>query len=196
LKKSLLFSFSLIALFSLLMVYGLNHSSRFNPSPLAGNPPPSFQSIFSSGSLADSKQLYFPKKWNIVQFWSSSCVVCRNEAPEWERFFLVTKEKESRFNLISINIQDDKQTVDQWQKDYQQHFPVVLDPKGAISVDFGVTGTPETFFIDPTGIVRFRIAGEVSSDLILKFSHWLETHPKENQQQASVALAHLSTSEE
>lgn len=88
-----------------------------------------------------------------------------------------------------INIQDDKDSILNWQKNYAQTFPVLSDEKGLISVDFGVTGTPETFVINPNGIVRFRIAGEVHQQGLLNFVHWLSEHPNADQTESLKAFS-------
>ena len=41
---------------------------------------------------------------------------------------------------------------------------MVRDPDGSISVAFGVSQVPETWIIDPNGIIRQRIAGEITAD--------------------------------
>jgi cytochrome c biogenesis protein CcmG/thiol:disulfide interchange protein DsbE len=45
-----------------------------------------------------------------------------------------------------------------WQK--------VKDDNGAIAVAFGVARVPETWIIDPNGLVRLRITGELSPGLL------------------------------
>lgn len=45
-----------------------------------------------------------------------------------------------------------------WQK--------VKDDNGAIAVAFGVARVPETWIIDPNGMVRLRITGELSPGLL------------------------------
>ena len=42
--------------------------------------------------------------------------------------------------------------------------PAVLDPDGAAYVDFGVVKVPETYVIDPDGIVAAKVNGSVTAD--------------------------------
>ena len=44
---------------------------------------------------------------------------------------------------------------------YGVSYPNVYDGKGSTIGRYGVTGYPETYFIDKTGKVRYRIAGPV-----------------------------------
>ena len=40
------------------------------------------------------------------------------------------------------------------------------DENGAIAVAFGVARVPETWVIDPNGLVRLRVTGELSEGLL------------------------------
>ena len=41
---------------------------------------------------------------------------------------------------------------------------------GKAAIDYGVTGVPETFFIDKNGIVIHKEAGPVSTELLAKYA--------------------------
>lgn len=41
-------------------------------------------------------------------------------------------------------------------------WPNLLDPDGRLAVDYGVTGVPESFFVDAAGVVRFKQYGAVT----------------------------------
>jgi cytochrome c biogenesis protein CcmG/thiol:disulfide interchange protein DsbE len=45
-------------------------------------------------------------------------------------------------------------------------YPHVVDDDGRLAIDFGVTGPPETFFVDADGIVRDRQFGPLSEELM------------------------------
>ncbi|HYB69580.1 MAG TPA: TlpA family protein disulfide reductase, partial [Candidatus Bathyarchaeia archaeon] len=45
-------------------------------------------------------------------------------------------------------------------------FPNAPDPTGKVSVDYGVYGVPETYFIDRKGRVRYKQVGPVSDELL------------------------------
>lgn len=189
-KRNILISLFVIFSFALLMIYGLNHSANFNPSPLVGQMAPHFQAPLPTGEHVDSSQIYGKKIWTVLNFWSSNCYVCRSEAGELEKFYqVISSETPQKIQFISINIQDDKDSISNWQKNYAQTFPVLSDEKGLISVDFGVTGTPETFVINPNGIVRFRIAGEIHQQGLLNFVQWLSEHPNANQTESLKAFS-------
>lgn len=168
-KKNLFLSFLIISTFALLMAFGLRRNPNFNPSQLVGKSAPAIAAPLLPSGEFQSAAVFAKGSWVVVNFWTSSCFICREEVPELENFYRTTLEKSGvPTQFVSINIQDDAQTIKDWQKNYSQTFPVVEDTQGKISLDYGVTGTPETFFIDPKGIVLHRIAGSVSRATIVK----------------------------
>jgi cytochrome c biogenesis protein CcmG/thiol:disulfide interchange protein DsbE len=44
-------------------------------------------------------------------------------------------------------------------------FPNALDPTGKVSIDYGVYGVPETFFIDARGRIRAKHVGAVTDEI-------------------------------
>ncbi len=191
-KKNLVISGIVLAFFLSLMIYALKQDPNFNPSQLVGEKAPPISASISQGGSFDSSNTFSKGRWVIVNFWSSFCYVCRGEAPEIENFYqTVTLKSTENPNFISVNIQDDKETIAQWQRDYNQTFPVIQDLKGLISIRYGVTGTPETFFINPNSIVRYRVAGALNKKIILKFISWLDKNPNASQNEATKALMNM-----
>jgi len=43
-------------------------------------------------------------------------------------------------------------------------YPTLVDESGALAIDFGVVGPPETFFVDGDGIVRDKYTGPLTAD--------------------------------
>lgn len=183
-KKSLFISLSILAIFSGLMLFGLKQNARFTPSALVGKPVPQFEAnVFPLGHFKSDAMT--GQAWTVINFWASTCYVCRQEAKELEYFYKkISLRNPDMPQFVSVNIQEDFQTVADWQRTYEQTFPVILDTNGHISILFGVTGTPETFLIDRTGIVRYRIAGEINTNFILNFIEWFEQNPGASEQDA------------
>ena len=50
--------------------------------------------------------------------------------------------------MVGINIQDKDEPARRFLEQFGFTFPNAVDPGGKISVDYGVYGVPETFFID------------------------------------------------
>jgi cytochrome c biogenesis protein CcmG/thiol:disulfide interchange protein DsbE len=174
-----------LLLFTGLMIYALNRDANYVPSPLVGRTAPSFVASTAQGSSIDLSAIAGKGQWVVINFWNTTCVVCRVEAPEMERFWREDASKpDSAIRFVSVNIQDDVAAILGYQRDFALSYPVVADRDGKISLDYGVYGTPETFFVSPDGVVRHRVAGEVDRNTILAFVDWLNKNPAITPQQA------------
>lgn len=187
-KKSVLplfLSASAVGVFLLLMVYAMSRDPNVLPSQLVGKPVPTFSAPTAQGGSFDLSEAAGKGRWVVINFWNTTCIVCRVEAPELERFYrFVSLADATKPLFVSVNIQDTNENILDYARNYGLSYPVVADRAGKISLDFGVTGTPETFFIDPQGTVRHRVAGEVDGDTILRFIDWLERNPGVSSQDA------------
>ncbi len=174
-----------LLIFTGLMIYALNRDANYVPSQLVGKAVPMFNAGTAQGAMFDLTSVAGKGKWVVINFWSTTCVVCRVEAPELERFWREDVSRpENSIHFVSVNIQDEIRDILNYQKNFSLSYPVVADVSGKISLDFGVYGTPETFFISPEGIVRHRVAGEVDRNTILAFVDWLKNNPSITPEQA------------
>ncbi len=64
-------------------------------------------------------------------------------------------------------IQDDSDdAVVKWFADHGGDWPIVKDDNGAIATAFGVAKVPETWIIDPSGIVVVRHATTITAEFL------------------------------
>jgi cytochrome c biogenesis protein CcmG/thiol:disulfide interchange protein DsbE len=193
-NKGLIISIFSVVIFALLMLYGLKHNPSFTPSQLIGKQSPDFEGQLSNGQKFHLLSADSSKSWKIINFWSSSCYVCREEASELQNFYETVSMKNSSFpQLVSVNIQDDSSAINEWQKNYKQTFPVIMDNTGVISINYGVTGTPETFLVDKNNVVRYRIAGTIQKNIILKFTQWLDQNPTATEDMSAQQFSQISS---
>ena len=183
---------SVTAVFLGLMMYAMTRDPNALPSQLVGKQAPVSAASWDNGERYMSQALIGQGRWVLINFWNTSCVVCRYEAPELERFYseIVLKNPAAPL-FISVNIQDPPEMIASYKRALNLTYPVVSDADGKISLDYGVYGTPETFFIDPKGVVRHRVAGDLDVPTILKFIDYLEKHPNLSSEQAIKAFAQL-----
>ncbi|MEC9005664.1 MAG: redoxin domain-containing protein, partial [Nitrospirota bacterium] len=69
------------------------------------------------------------------------------------------------FIMLGINYQDEMPKARAYLKQYGSSFPHVRDVKGALAIDFGVYGVPETFVIDQKGMIRHKWIGPIVGDV-------------------------------
>lgn len=95
----------------------------------------------------------------VLNFWASWCVSCRQEAKELEKFWL--KYQKDGVKVVGIAIQDTQAAAAKFAQAFGKTYILGLDFDGQASIDYGVTGVPETFIIDRQGTVVHKIVGPV-----------------------------------
>jgi cytochrome c biogenesis protein CcmG/thiol:disulfide interchange protein DsbE len=67
--------------------------------------------------------------------------------------------------VVGIDIQDKDEAGRKFITDFSLTFPNAPDRTGKVSVDYGVYGVPETFFIDRDGRIRVKHVGAVTEGI-------------------------------
>ncbi len=101
----------------------------------------------------------------VVNFWSSWCVPCQEEAPALERAWQLARIRGVDF--VGINIWDPASDAQKFIQDYRITFPSAADVSGRVAIDLGVTGIPETYIINREGQVVRRWVGPLGEDRLL-----------------------------
>jgi cytochrome c biogenesis protein CcmG/thiol:disulfide interchange protein DsbE len=112
-----------------------------------------------TGSLAD-----YRGRWVLVNFWASWCIPCREEAPALESF--QRQHGGPRFTVLGIDTRDLSDDGRAFVREYRLSYPQLRDGDGAAAADFGTTGVPENFLVDPAGKVRLLVRGPVSEEYL------------------------------
>ena len=141
-----------------LMFQGLGRDPRVLPSPLIGRPAPAFELVAMDGQTIDSATLR--GETVLVNFWASWCFECIEE----HRVLLEAQEQYGPdLVIIGVLYQDTVDDALQFLARYGDGgWPNLVDADGALAIDYGVSGVPESFFIDAAGIVRYKQWGAVT----------------------------------
>jgi cytochrome c biogenesis protein CcmG/thiol:disulfide interchange protein DsbE len=97
----------------------------------------------------------------VIDFWSSWCAPCRAEGPVLAETY--DKWQERGVEFIGVAIWDAEGPVEDFIERNGIHYVNGIDPSGRISVDFGVSGIPEKFFVTPEGEIVKKIIGPNTS---------------------------------
>ena len=111
-----------------------------------------------SGEPLSSEQ--YKGKVIVVNFWASWCQECKVEHENLLRLYDEFKDH-PEFVMVGINYQDERPKARAYLQRYGSSFPHMQDVKGALAIDFGVYGVPETFVIDKQGIIRHKWIGPI-----------------------------------
>ncbi len=127
-------------------------------SPLLGKPAPSMVASTIDGQAFDLKES--KGKWVVVNFFATWCVPCRQEHDDLIRFS-DSHRAIGDATVVGVVYSDSDQAVREFREAEGGDWPMVSDPKGRIALNFGVAGVPESFLIDPAGVVVSKILGGV-----------------------------------
>jgi cytochrome c biogenesis protein CcmG, thiol:disulfide interchange protein DsbE len=135
------------------------------PEQLAqGKTPPA--PIFTLPRLDEKGELSLASlrgKAVVVNFWASWCKPCEEEAPLLERAW--QRYRERGLVVVGVDAQDFGKDARRFARKNGMSYPLVRDGPGETLGKYGVTGFPETFFVNRDGkLVGERISGAVEED--------------------------------
>lgn len=154
----LVFVLVLFSVFGYALLTGVNPQEV--PSALTGNQLPEFNL-----TVLEDEQVYIGRDQIIgepmlVNIWATWCGSCKYEHP------VLNSLAAQGVKIIGINYKDDRGLAQQWLVDYADPYDLdIYDPNGDLGFDLGVTGAPETFFVDSNGDVQFRYQGPITDQL-------------------------------
>ena len=131
------------------------------PSQLIGRPVPDFslpaQAPGQGFGSADLQALGRPV---LLNFFASWCVPCVVEHPE------LMKLSGSGLPVWGIAYKDTVTAASGFLETHGNPFARIARDAGSVAIDFGVYGVPESYLLDRTGIVRWRIAGPLTPAVV------------------------------
>jgi cytochrome c biogenesis protein CcmG/thiol:disulfide interchange protein DsbE len=144
-----------------LLTYGL--VSKGSSGVSVGDPAPAGRLPKLEGG-GESSLAAYRGKWVLVNFWASWCIPCRAEAPELERF----QEKHSGqdFTVVGVDSRDLSGDGRGFVRRYGLSYPQLRDGNGDAAHEYGTTGVPENFLVDPRGRIRLLVRGPVTGDYL------------------------------
>jgi len=87
----------------------------------------------------------------LVDFWATWCGPCQMSIPLLQSFY--ERHKDEGLIVLGLNMDEDAELVPEFIKRFKMTYPVLLAGQSAVASDFGVSGLPSFFFIDPNGAV-------------------------------------------
>ena len=128
---------------------------NFSGPPQTGDIAPEF--VLQSIAGATRKLSNYRGKVVLVNLWATWCPPCVAELPILER--LAADYADKGLVVLAVAGDEDIQAVRDFLAKSPVKLEVLLDPNGAIGTRYGITGYPETFFVDRQGRLRDKIIG-------------------------------------
>jgi cytochrome c biogenesis protein CcmG/thiol:disulfide interchange protein DsbE len=102
----------------------------------------------------------------VLNFWASWCEPCKEEAPMLEEVWQEYRDRD--VVVLGVNAQDFTSDARGFVERYGMTYPVVHDGPGSSLGRYGLTGFPETWWIDPEGRLVAYHQGPVEREDIVQ----------------------------
>jgi len=155
-KRWLVIGGAVLATATLLLVYfkAFGTDPHAVPFMLEGKKAPPFKiKRLHTGEMVDSAA--FAGQPMVLNFWSTWCGPCKLEHPvlNW-----AAKKYEGKVVFFGVVFESEEDATKAWLREHGESFPQLFDPKSTVAVDYGVSGVPETYFIDRSGVIKSKVA--------------------------------------
>jgi cytochrome c biogenesis protein CcmG/thiol:disulfide interchange protein DsbE len=102
----------------------------------------------------------------ILHFWQVGCSSCRLEMPAMDALYKQYQRK--GLEVLAVNVGQKKEVVQTFAAELRTSYPILIDADGKSAALLGVTDVPRTYVIDRSGIVRYRILGGATPEMLKK----------------------------
>lgn len=148
---------ALVVVFALLMMRRM--TGDFDPlalqSALVGQPVPEFQLQSLDSAALSRAQL--PNGPYLLNVWATWCISCKAEHG------FLNQLREAGIKIVGLNYKDERVAALQWLERLGDPYILnIADPDGSLGLDLGVSGAPETFIVDASGVIRHRVEGPLN----------------------------------
>jgi len=140
-------------------------TTRTARAPEPGDPAPGFTAplLAGDGSVALQDLRGRPV---FLNFWASWCIPCRDEAG------IIRRAHESygdEIHFVGVDIRDARSDALAFADRYGLDHTLVRDEDLDIYWDYGLTGQPESFFIDRDGVVVQHVNGPLTEETLFQY---------------------------
>ena len=152
----------IFALLVVVLAIGIKHSPDKGTiaSPLIGKPAPQFSlpSLTDKNRLVKSSEL--KGRWYLFNVWGTWCGGCRAE-----HSVLLEVSKSGVIPLVGMDWKDEEADALSYLSQLGNPYEVIaVDHDGREAIDWGVYGAPESFLVNPDGIVVSKYIGPLTRE--------------------------------
>lgn len=166
-KKRLIFRSVIFIVMVGLIGFTLYNQTNKNPSfqngLKRGDAPPNFSlKMLNTGDriiVSDLKD-----KVVLINFWGTWCKPCKREMPAIQSVY--DKYQKYGFEVLAINLEESPFVVEQFFKQLDISFPILLDSKGEVSDEYNVYNLPASLLLGKDGKIKEIHEGEISEAIL------------------------------
>src|SRR5699024_8950780 len=98
----------------------------------------------------------------LINTWASWCLTCRAEHSVIAEFAMRTDVP-----VVGLDYKDTRDAAHKWLNRFGNPFAVVVfDKHGQLGFDLGVGAVPESFLVDSNGIIRHKVVGPITPEIL------------------------------
>ncbi len=160
-KKNILITpiilfFLILLVFFYLLIIDRNPSEL--PSVLINKKVPTFEAKLLLENKIFVSPGEFGNETTLVNFFATWCKPCLDE-----HLYLKKLSNEKGLKIIGVNYKDDSKRAIKWLKKLGNPYSYVLiDPNARLGIDWGVYGLPETFIVNSSHVIKYRLVGPIT----------------------------------
>jgi cytochrome c biogenesis protein CcmG/thiol:disulfide interchange protein DsbE len=147
-----------------LLAANLGRDPHSLDTPLIGRTAPTF-ALREVGETESFGLERYRGKPIVLNFWATWCVPCHAEHPVLQAG---AESAGTDVQFLGVVFDDQEPIVQDFLKTNGSRYPTLIDDAGKTAIAYGVTGVPETFFIDRTGKIVDKFKGPLSADELRK----------------------------
>ncbi|MGO9804702.1 MAG: DsbE family thiol:disulfide interchange protein [Steroidobacteraceae bacterium] len=154
-----------LGVFVLLVVVlavGIRHAPQKDiiASPLIGKPAPAFSLPDLGDPTRAVRSSDLRGRWYLFNVWGTWCFECRAEHQT-----LLEVQRAAVLPIVGLDWKDDDAQAREWLTQLGNPYELVaVDHLGRTAIDWGVYGAPETFLVNPAGVVVFKLVGPLTHE--------------------------------
>ena len=147
-----------VVVFIPILILGLNTDPRKLPSPYIGKSAPQFELPGLKDPSITVSTASLEGRMTLVNIWATWCVGCRAEHQ-----YLMQLAQQGTIPIYGINWRDSRTQALSWLEQLGDPYVVSgFDADARVGIDWGAYGAPESFLVNPQGIVLYRFAGPLN----------------------------------
>jgi cytochrome c biogenesis protein CcmG, thiol:disulfide interchange protein DsbE len=155
------------AVLVVVLAVGINHSRQVGvlQSPLIGHQIPDWELPMLTDPAKSLGSRELRGQWYVLNYWGAWCYACRAEHP-----VLLQAQREGRVQIIGVdwvagNEGENADALELLSKLGNPYRQVVIDTDGHTAVNLGIAGAPESFLVNPQGVIVFKEPGVITPEI-------------------------------
>lgn len=152
----------IFALLAVVLAIGIRRSPEKGviASPLLGKPAPAFVLPDLADPARQVRSDDLKGRWYLFNVWGTWCGGCREEHET-----LLQVHRAGVVPIIGLDWKDDDGQALNWLTQLGNPYQsVATDHSGREAIEWGVYGAPETFLVNPQGVVVYKHIGALTPD--------------------------------